>query len=68
MGVDQDKMDALFEPFNRLGQEAGEIEGSGIGLSICAKLVKMMGGDMGVESEKGKGSTFWFETPIKPNV
>lgn len=63
-GIAQDKLEDLFDPFNRLGQEAGTIEGSGIGLTITRKLIKRMNGDMGVESTLGEGSTFWFEVPI----
>lgn len=63
-GISKDQIPLLFEPFNRLGQEAGEIEGTGIGLSITQKLVEMMQGTIGVESTIGKGSSFWVEFPI----
>ena len=63
-GIPGDRLTELFEPFNRLGQEAGSIEGSGIGLTITRVLVERMNGAMGVDSTVGQGSTFWFEVPI----
>lgn len=53
----------LFEPFNRLGAERGEIEGTGIGLSITRQLVEAMGGTVGFGTEVGRGSRFWIELP-----
>ncbi|SCA58255.1 putative Histidine kinase [Candidatus Terasakiella magnetica] len=67
-GIAKDKMKDLFTPFNRLGVEGQNIEGSGIGLTITRKLVTMMGGDIQVESEEGKGSTFSLYLPTtKPD-
>lgn len=60
-GIPKDKQDALFEPFNRLGRESGDIDGTGIGLTITAHLMEILDGDIGFESEVGKGSTFWAE-------
>jgi CheY-like chemotaxis protein len=56
-----DKLTQLFQPFNRLGQEANVEEGTGIGLMVCKRLVELMGGVIGVESTVGKGSVFWID-------
>jgi PAS domain S-box-containing protein len=63
-GIPEDKQGAVFEPFNRLGAEATEVEGSGLGLTVSKKLVELMGGRIAFESTWGKGSTFWFEVPL----
>ncbi len=60
-GIPPDMMDRLFVPFERLGAERTAVEGTGIGLSISKRLVELMGGDIGAESEMGRGSTFWVE-------
>jgi signal transduction histidine kinase len=59
LGLSAVQQAQLFEPFNRLGQEAGT--GTGVGLVISKRLVEMMGGHMGVQSTVGVGSCFWFE-------
>lgn len=60
-GLSADKLAHLFEPFNRLGQEAGAEEGTGIGLVVCKQLVELMGGTLGVQSTEGVGSEFWID-------
>jgi PAS domain S-box-containing protein len=60
-GLNPEQMAQLFQPFNRLGQEAGGEEGTGIGLVVAKRLVELMGGTIGVESTVGVGSVFWFE-------
>ncbi|MEN8170786.1 MAG: ATP-binding protein [Pseudomonadota bacterium] len=62
-GIAKGRFDLLFQPFNRLNAEGGEIEGTGIGLAITRNLVEMMGGHVGVDSEQGVGSRFWIELP-----
>lgn len=60
-GLPPEKLAQLFQPFNRLGQEAGSEEGTGIGLVVAKQLSELMGGTIGVESTVGEGSVFWFE-------
>ncbi|MBK8738870.1 MAG: PAS domain S-box protein [Betaproteobacteria bacterium] len=63
-GLTPDKLSQLFQPFNRLGQEANNEEGTGIGLVVCKRLIELMGGAIGAESTVGKGSTFWIEMSL----
>ena len=60
-GLPPEKLAQLFQPFNRLGQENGTEEGTGIGLVVTQQLAKLMGGTIGVESTVGVGSEFWVE-------
>ena len=60
-GLSAEKIAHLFEPFNRLGQEASTEQGTGIGLVMTKRLVELMGGVIGVQSTPGKGSVFWIE-------
>ena len=60
-GLSADKLTQLFQPFNRLGQEAGGEEGTGIGLVMTKRLVELMGGVIGAQSAIGVGSEFWVE-------
>ena len=57
-GIPIGKQDDLFKPFERLGRENGDIEGTGIGLAITKKMVELMGGTIGVKSVEDQGSTF----------
>jgi len=61
MGLRPDQVAALFQPFNRLGQENGVQEGTGIGLVFTRRLVELMKGQIGVTSTPGAGSVFWIE-------
>lgn len=68
-GIALERQGELFQPFNRLDAEHGSIEGTGIGLAITRELVERMQGRVGVISQVGKGSTFWFTLPIaEPGV
>ncbi|MCX6873191.1 MAG: ATP-binding protein [Verrucomicrobia bacterium] len=60
-GLSPDNLAQLFQPFNRLGQEAGGEEGTGIGLVVSKRLVELMQGRIGVASTVGTGSEFWLE-------
>ena len=61
LGLRADQQAQLFQAFNRLGQEASGVEGTGIGLVVAKQLVELMGGTIGVHSTVGEGSVFWFE-------
>jgi signal transduction histidine kinase len=63
IGMRPEQLEALFQPFNRLGQETSAQEGTGIGLVVTKRLVEMMGGTLGVSSTPGAGSLFWIELP-----
>jgi signal transduction histidine kinase/AmiR/NasT family two-component response regulator len=67
-GLSADKLEQLFQPFNRLGQESGVEEGTGIGLVVSKQLVELMGGRIGVASTVGVGSLFWIELPATAAV
>ncbi len=63
-GIPEARFNELFQPFHRLGAEQTAVEGSGIGLVICQRLIETMGGCIGFESRVGTGSTFWVELPL----
>ncbi len=60
IGIPAEKLDKIFLSFEQAGEKALSIEGTGLGLTISQKLVRLMGGELQVESEPGKGSTFWM--------
>jgi PAS domain S-box-containing protein len=64
IGIPADKQDKLFQPFQRVGQETGPIEGTGIGLVITKRLAELMGGRVGFQSTPGVGSEFWVDLPV----
>ncbi len=64
IGIPEDKLGKIFEPFQRAGQEAGPIEGTGIGLTISKRLAELMHATIGFQSETGRGSEFWIDLPI----
>jgi PAS domain S-box-containing protein len=63
-GLAPAQLTQLFQPFNRLGQEGKDKQGTGIGLVVCKRLVEWMGGTIGVESTVGDGSVFWVELDL----
>jgi PAS domain S-box-containing protein len=63
LGVPPEKIERLFVPFERLGAEATEIEGTGLGLALAQRIIQALGGQLGVETVSGEGSTFWIELP-----
>lgn len=62
-GLTEEQQAQLFKPFSRVGSDQSKVEGIGIGLVITKDLVKLMGGTIGLDSQPGVGSTFWFELP-----
>lgn len=60
-GIESDKQQFIFDPFERLGAENSGVEGTGIGLTITKKLIGLMGGSLSMKSEMGKGSCFTIE-------
>jgi RNA polymerase sigma factor (sigma-70 family) len=66
LGMDTAQMDALFEPFNRLGREQSSITGTGIGLALSRRLAELMGGTLSATSTAGEGSTFTLLLPGAP--
>ena len=64
MGIPADKLEAIFLPFQQIGDQSKQVEGTGLGLPISKQLVEMMGGPLQIESFVGIGSIFWFEIPL----
>lgn len=67
-GIPQDEQSRIFEAFYRLRQSGQAVEGTGLGLAITQRLVELHGGQLGIESEMGRGSCFYFTLPTVPAV
>ena len=68
IGIDPEKLNDLFEPFERLGAEETSIEGTGIGLTLSHRLMQMMNGRIEVESTPGEGSCFTLVFPVSETL
>jgi signal transduction histidine kinase/CheY-like chemotaxis protein len=66
MGISPDQLPLLFQPFSQLGASTSRrFGGTGLGLAITRRLVEMMGGTIGVDSQLGQGTRFWFTLPVR---
>lgn len=63
IGIPASALSKLFAPFERLGRERSNVEGTGLGLALARRLVELMGGSLGLESVEGQGSDFWVDLP-----
>ena len=64
-GIEQDRLKDIWDRYYKIDREhVRRTDSSGLGLNICQKVLSLHGCEYGVESELGKGSTFWFELPL----
>ncbi len=67
VGISEDELKFVFDRFRQVGGNDGKKQGFGLGLSICKSIIEAHDGEIGVESEEGKGSTFWFVLNAEPS-
>jgi two-component system sensor histidine kinase TorS len=67
IGIAQDQQAQIFERFHKASGLQGEKSGPGLGLTICRDIIEVLDGRIGVVSQVGEGSTFWFEVPNQTN-
>ncbi len=65
VGIGEDQLETIFEPFEQVGDMRRQLGGTGLGLAISRQFVRLMGGEIRVESCIGQGSTFWFELNVQ---
>jgi signal transduction histidine kinase/DNA-binding NarL/FixJ family response regulator len=63
-GITPEQTEKIFQPFEQVGSQKRQTEGTGLGLAISQQIILLMGGQIQVQSELGKGSTFWFEVQL----
>jgi PAS domain S-box-containing protein len=63
-GIPPEFQSRVFAPFDRLNAEQSDVQGTGLGLTLSKKLIELMGGRIGLESEPGSGTTFWIDLPV----
>jgi signal transduction histidine kinase len=68
IGIPKDHQANIFSKFYRVEEAANRFQGLGIGLYICAEIIRRHEGEYGVESEPGKGSAFYFSVPLQANL
>jgi osomolarity two-component system sensor histidine kinase TcsA len=66
IGISKEKQEKLFKPFSQVHESNPKYSGTGLGLSIADQYIRLMGGEIGINSEENSGSTFWFVLPIVP--
>lgn len=64
IGINMERRNQIFRPFEQVEQAERQVEGAGLGLAISKKIVSLMGGRIGLDSEPGSGSTFWFDVTL----